>query len=128
MTLTTYLAELFGLYLALMGIVMIAKRQTMLELMAAFADHRSLIYVVASVRVLIGLAIVVAHNRWSGTLPTVVTLLGWSALLHGIAHLVSTQESERKVLAFFQRSGPYYGAAIVAVVLGLWLAYAGFAG
>jgi hypothetical protein len=128
MALTTYLAEFFGLYLALMGVVMIAKKRTMMDLMAAFIDQRSLIFVLASLRVLIGLAIVLVHNRWSGTLPTVVTLLGWITLFRGIALLLLPHETERKVLAFFQRSGPYYAAAIIAIGLGLWLAYAGFLG
>jgi hypothetical protein len=43
MALTTYLAELFGLYIALMGVVMIVKTKAMRELMAAFVDHRALI-------------------------------------------------------------------------------------
>jgi hypothetical protein len=127
MALTTYLAEFFGLYIALMGVVMIVKKRTMMELMAAFVDQRSLIYVLASLRVLIGLAVVLAHNRWSETLPTVVTLLGWITLLRGIALLLLPHETERKVIAFFQRSAAYYAGAIVAIVLGLWLAYAGFA-
>jgi hypothetical protein len=57
----------------------------------------------------------------------VVTLVGWITLLRGIALLLLPHETERKVLVFFQRSGPHYAAAIVAIVLGLWLAYAGFA-
>jgi hypothetical protein len=37
-------------------------------------------------------------------------------------------ETERKMVAYVQRSGPYYTTAIIAIVLGLWLAYAGFTG
>src|SRR5215469_2735818 len=128
MALTTYLAELLGLYIALMGVVMIVKPQAMRELMAGFADNRAFLYSLGALRVLLGLAIVLAHNRWSGTLPIVVTLLGWITLARGIAMLCLPPETERTVLAYFQQSGPYYAAAIVAIVLGLWLAYAGFSG
>ena len=128
MTLTSYIAELFGLYLALMGAVMIVKPQAMREFIAAFGDQRALLYLLGALRVLIGLAIVLGHNRWSGPLPIVITLLGWISLARGIAMLLLPAEIERKVLACFQRSGPYYAAAIVAIALGLWLAYAGFAG
>ncbi len=128
MALTTYLAELFGLYIALMGVVMIVKQQAMREFMVAVVEQRALLYLLAALRVLIGLAIVLAHNRWSGTLPTVVTLLGWVTLARGLALWLVPPETERKILACFQRSGPYYAAAIIAIVLGLWLAYAGFTG
>lgn len=128
MTLTTYLAELVGLYIALMGVVMIVKPQAMREFMAAFVDQRALLYLLGAFRVLIGLAIVLGHNRWSGTLSTVVTLLGWITLVRGLAMLLMPPQAERKLLTCFQRSGPYYAAAIIAIVLGLWLAYAGFAG
>jgi uncharacterized membrane protein YkgB len=128
MALTTYLAKLFGLYVALMGVVMIVKPRAMRELMAAFVDQRALLYLLGALRVLIGLAIVLGHNRWSGTLPTIVTLLAWITLVRGLAMLLVPPETERKMLACFQRSGPYYAAAIIAIVLGLWLAYAGFAG
>ncbi len=126
MTLTAFLAQLLGLYIALMGVIMIVKRRTMMGLMAAFVDHRPFTYVLASLRVLIGLAIVLAHNRWTGVLSAVVTLIGWITLLRGIVLMLLPYETERKALTYFQRSGPYYAAATIAIVLGLWLAYAGF--
>jgi len=127
MALTTYLAELVGLYVALMGVVMLLKPKAIRDLLVAFVDQRAFLYLVGAFGVLSGLAIVLGHNRWSGTLPTVVTLLGWIALARGVAVLLLSPETERKIVACYQRSGPYYTAAIIAVVLGLWLAYAGFA-
>lgn len=126
MALTRYLAELIGLYMALMGIVMIVKRQDMLEFMASVVDNRALIYLFAMLRILIGLAIVLGHNRWSGALAIVITLIGWLTLVRGIALLLVPFDTERKLLAYFRGSGPYYAVAIVALVLGTWLAYTGF--
>ena len=100
----------------------------MLEIMAALVDQRPLIFILAMLRILIGLAIVVAHNRWSGTLTVVVTVIAWITLLRGVALLLLPHQAERKVLEFFKQSEVYYGTAAIGVVLGLWLAYAGFAG
>ncbi len=127
MTLTVYLARFFGVYIAVMGIVMIVRREAMLQLMSAFIDQRPLIFVLAMLRVLIGLAVVLAHNEWRGTVAIVVSLIGWITLLRGIALMLLPADTERKVLVFFERSSQYHVAAIIAIAFGLWLSYASFA-
>ena len=52
--------------------------------------------------------------------------MGWLTLLRGIAMLLLPAETERKILAFFSRGNTWYVTASVAIVLGGWLAYAGF--
>ena len=84
------------------------------------------LYFLGSLRVLIGLAIVLAHSMWVGTLGTIVIVIGWVTLLRGIAMLLLPFETERKILAFFSRGNAWYATASVAIVLGGWLAYAGF--
>ncbi len=127
MALTVYLARFFGIYIALMGIVMMVRRKAILELMTAIIEQRALIFILAMLRVLIGLAIVLAHNQWRGTLAIVVTLIGWITLLRGIALMLLPADAERKVLTIFERSSQYHAAAIIAILFGLWLSYAGFA-
>jgi hypothetical protein len=95
-------------------------------LVPKFVDSPPFIYFLGSLRVLIGLAIVVAHNVWIGTLGTVMIAFGWVTLLRGIAMLLLPAETERKILAIFSRGNVWYTMAIVAIVLGGWLAYAGF--
>ena len=96
MTLTVYLARFFGVYIAVMGIVMIVRREAMLQLMSAFIDQRPLIFVLAMLRVLIGLAVVLAHNEWRGTVAIVVSLIGWITLLRGIALMLLPADTERR--------------------------------
>ncbi len=127
MALTVYLARFFGIYITLMGIVMMVRRKAILELTTAIIEQRALIFILAMLRVLIGLAIVLAHNQWRGTLAIVVTLIGWITLLRGIALMLLPADAERKVLTIFERSSQYHAAAIIAILFGLWLSYAGFA-
>jgi hypothetical protein len=127
MPLTSYLAELIGLYIALMCAVMSVRKQAMLRIMAAFVDQPPLMFILAMLRILIGLGIVIAHNRWSGAPAIAVTLIGWITLVRGIALMLVPQQAERRVLKLFEQSGPYYGAAAAGIALGLWLAFAGFA-
>ena len=126
MTLTAYIAQLLGLYLVLSGVLMIVREQAMMVLVPKFVDSPPFLYFLGSLRVLIGLAIVLAHNLWIGTLGTVMIAFGWVTLLRGIAMLLLPAETERKILIIFSRGNVWYATAIIAIVLGGWLAYAGF--
>ena len=121
MTLTAYVARLLGVYLALSGVLMIVREQAMMLLVPKFVDSPPFLYFLGSLRVLIGLAIVLAHAMW-----TVIYLVGWLTLLRGIAMLLLPVETERRILEVFSRGNVWYTTAIVAIVLGGWLAYAGF--
>ena len=67
MTLTAYVAQLLGVYLVLSGVLMIVREQAMMLLVPKFVDTPPFLYFLGSLRVLIGLAIVLAHNMWIGT-------------------------------------------------------------
>jgi hypothetical protein len=126
MTLTSYVAQLLGLYLTVAGILMIVREQAMIELVPKFVDSPAFLYFLGSLRILIGLAIVLAYTMWIGTLGLVIYLLGWVSLLRGIAMLLLPAETERKILGIFSRGNVSYVTAVVTIVLGGWLAYAGF--
>ena len=126
MSLTTYIAQLFGLYIALMGGVMLVRREAMLQIMTDIVDQRPLIFILAMLRGLIGLAIALAHNIWSSPLAVIVTLIGWITFVRGVALLLLPTDAERKVLGLFKQHAAYYSASIIAIALGLGLSYAGF--
>ena len=90
----------------------------MIVLVPKFVDSPPFLYFLGSLRVLIGLAIVLAHAMWVGTLGAVVIVIGWVTLLRGIATLLLPVETEPKILAFFSRGNAWYTTASVAIVLG----------
>jgi len=75
-----------------------------------------------------GVAMVIGHNVWSGgALPVVVTLVGWLVLAKGFLLLVLAPDA---VSAMVQRMGyaEHYRLLLMpALVLGLYLTWAGFA-
>jgi hypothetical protein len=123
MTLTAYIAEFSASYIALAGILMLVRKQAMLELMPKITDNPALMYLLGSLRVIIGLAVVLARGAWVGTLGTVLLVIGWLTLLRGLAMLLLPQ---RKLLAAFSRDTVWYTSAAVALVLGIARTYAGF--
>jgi hypothetical protein len=117
-----------GFYIVLRCAVMAVRKQALLNTMAAFVDQPPLIFILAMLRIPIGLGIVIAHNRWSGAPAIAVTLIGWIILLRGVALMLVPQQTQRRVLALFEQDGPYNGSAAAGIAFGLWLASAGFTG
>lgn len=75
-----------------------------------------------------GLAIVLAHNRWSGAaLTIVVTLLGWVLVLRGTLILVLPSGLLDAFIAALDFERWIYLYAALPFLLGAYLTYAGFA-
>jgi hypothetical protein len=75
-----------------------------------------------------GLAIVRAHNRWSGGWPVLVTILGWLFLLGGLDGTLFPIELGAMAPGMAQHSGFIIGAAVVLVALGGFLSLKSYRG
>ena len=93
--------------------------------MATVADGPvMLVYAIFSLGA--GLAMILGHNVWSGgTLPMIVTLVGWLIFAKGLVLLAVTPETLTPLLERMQQHYPIY--IVPALIIGLYLTYAGFA-
>jgi hypothetical protein len=124
---TIYLAKLFGLFLLILGISGLVQGENVIFLWIALVHNAALIYVVSLVTIAAGLAVVLAHNVWSGgPLPIIVTLLGWITLLKGIFALVLPRDLAMDTFVAFQYDRFFYLYTGIWLVLGAYLTIAGF--
>jgi hypothetical protein len=83
--------------------------------------------VYALVSVAAGIAMVLGHNVWSGgTLPVVVTLVGWLILVKGLLVFFATPEVLTQLLEGMQYGEHYLLYVAPSLVFGLYLTWAGF--
>jgi len=118
---TIFLGRLLGLYLVAISAGMLANRRRTLATLDEMARSGPWMLLSGMVATAAGLAVVLGHNVWSGgALPVVVTLMGWAALLKGVALLLVP--SERMADAYkgigFERFFHVWMVALLA--LGLW--------
>jgi hypothetical protein len=107
---------------------MFAHAQATVEIMKAIIRDRPLLFICGLIGVTVGLAIVLAHNVWSGgVLPILVTLFGWASLIKGMLLLVLSPETESRVFiaGFGYEQHPNLFAAF-ALLLGACMTYWGF--
>jgi hypothetical protein len=128
MPLTYFLAELIGLYCIIMGAVMLFRKQVFEAVIDGYYRNRETIFIPGLLATFLGLMLVLSHNYWGdGLLALVVTLVGWVALIKGLWLLFFPGSATRAIDILKVKEWAWlYG--IVMIVIGAYLAYAGFIG
>jgi hypothetical protein len=123
-TLTIYLARLIGLFAVLVGAGCLVRGNAVIE---STVGNGSVMLVYAMISLAVGLAMILGHNVWSGgTLPVVVTLIGWLALAKGALLFFVTPEALIQLLERM-RYGEHYSFYVApSLLIGLYLIWAGF--
>jgi len=110
------------------SVTMLAHARTTVEVMKGIIQDRPLLFICGLMGVTAGLAIVLAHNVWSGgVLPILVTFFGWASLIKGMTLLLIPLETESRVfiVGLGYEQHPNFFAAF-AFLLGAYMAYSGF--
>ena len=125
---TIFLSRLIGLYYIVIALSMMTRRQATVETVTTLLQNPPMMLILGVITLAAGLAVVLAHNIWSGgALVVVVTLVGWVTLIKGLSFLFLSPEVEAE---FFLRQLHYqqffYMSVAISLVLGIYLTYGGF--
>jgi hypothetical protein len=127
MTLTKNLAKFMGLSVLLVAIGMISNKSAAVQTMNALFSDAPLMWITGVFTMMLGVAIVVAHNRWSGgALPVLVTLYGWIALLKGLSFVWLPPPTQAQLYQAMHFEQYFYAWLLVPLILGGYLVYSGF--
>ena len=125
---TLFLSRLIGLYCILIGLSTMTHSQATVEAVTALLQNPSMTLILGVITLAAGLAMVLAHNIWSGgALVVVVTLVGWMALVKSLFFLFLPPEMETRLFLqqlHYQQLFYLYGA--ISLALGVYLTYGGF--
>jgi hypothetical protein len=125
--LTIFLAKLLGLYCVVLALAMMVRGQSGAAAIKALVANSPLLLFVELIGLAIGLAMVLAHNVWSGgILPIVVTLVGWLVVIRSAVLLALPPQTAMKLVDRLQYEKHFYVYMGATLVLGLYLTYAGF--
>jgi len=126
--LTIFLSRLIGLYCILVVPSMVLQREATVDWMTALFQNPPLMWVLSVITLTIGLAMVLAHNVWSGgTLAAVVTLVGWAALIKGLLFLFLPSGVESAlILSVLRNPLLFYVWMTPSLLIGIYLTYGGF--
>ena len=84
---------------------------------------------VGIVLLLLGLSVVLTHNIWNaGFLPLVITLIGWVLILRGILSMFVPGYGIARMISWLKVEEFSWLYAILVLVIGAYLTWAGFTG
>jgi hypothetical protein len=82
MNLSNYLAELWGITFVAVSLALLIKPK-LLERLFAEVENEATMFFWGTVSLVIGIAVVLAHNVWVPDWRVVITILGWLSLIRG---------------------------------------------
>jgi hypothetical protein len=116
------IAGLIGPVIAAMGIALLINRNLFPALASQIAHDQGLIFLSGILSLLAGLAIVRVHNIWSGW-RAILTVLGWLAILGGLARMWFTQLAAPIAETFAVNTAALMIAGLALLALGAFLSY-----
>lgn len=124
MELSIFLAKLLGLYLLIASIAILVNHKPFNKLLNEYVKNLPAVFFQSVFALLFGLALVISHNVWTGDWRVIVTVIGWLALLKGVAHLFAPQAAIKKGVDFYHATSPVI--FVITTLLGAYLTYIGF--
>jgi hypothetical protein len=117
------IAGLIGPLLAAMGVAMLINRDLFPAMIGQLAQSHGLIFLSGILSLLAGIAIVRVHNLWSGGWPVIVTVLGWLAIVGGLARMWFPQMAAPIAETFAGSAAGLLGGGVIVLALGAFLSY-----
>ena len=127
---TIFLSKLAGLSCVLTALPMMFHRQAVVEMATGLLRDPKMLFVLGLITLVAGLAMVLAHNLWSGgVLPVVVTVVGWITLLKGLLFLFMFPDTEAGLFlqTLYHNQISYFVCMAICLALGVYMTYGGFA-
>ena len=126
MTTSKTIAGLIGPTLVAIAAGMLLNLSSFPALAEQVSRDPALIFVSGILLFVAGLAIVRAHNLWTGGWPVLVTVLGWLAILSGLVRIFFPTGLAAIAGEIAQSTGLITAGAIVFLVLGAFLSFKGY--
>lgn len=118
---TLFLASVLGWYLVAFGLLVLLRSEHLFSVTREVLARRDLFFVLAVITFILGLLMVMSHNIWLMGWPVIVTIIGWLVLISGFIRLFFPEQAIQLGQAFFSKSLYLKSAAIVCLLIGLYL-------
>jgi hypothetical protein len=125
MEFSLFLAQVIGLYLVAISLMMLIRHRKFKKTILEFIHSAPLITLSGSWSILLGLLIVIPHNIWILEWPLVITLVGWFSIVQGLARLFYPEDFAKAIKYLVEKKG-YLLTSWIWLCIGIYLVWAGF--
>jgi hypothetical protein len=121
-----YLAKLMGPVFCLAGLGFLLNRQAFLAIAEDFVENTGMIMMSGFFALVMGLAIVNAHNVWVADWPVIITIFGWASLIVGFIRITMPDIVSLIAKSILGMRSFLTIHAIILIIFGSWMSYVGY--
>ena len=121
-----YIAKLMGPVIGVAGLGFLVNRRAFQEMVSDFLESTGIIVMSGMLALVMGLAIVNAHNVWVADWPVIITIFGWLAVIGGVMWITMTDTVRSIARAMLGYTHFINAEAIILILLGAYLSYVGY--
>src|SRR5882724_9638354 len=126
MDITNLFEKVFGLYLIIVGLLVVLKKEELLSLAKVYGKDYTLRFSMGALLLLGGLFMVITYYDFSTIPTTIITLVGWLVFLKGFVFFFASEKKMQKIITMFNKSNFYVAWGVVGLVIGAYLSLLGF--
>ncbi|MDD5110009.1 MAG: hypothetical protein PHI63_02220 [Patescibacteria group bacterium] len=123
MTLSNYLAELWGITIVVVALTLLIKPKLLKKLFAE-VENEATMFFWGVVTFIIGVAMVLAHNVWVPDWRVAITILGWLSMFEGLDVLFLPERMKKRWSKM--ENWQWVTIFMFLLIVGLILTYLGF--
>ena len=126
MELTILLSKVFGIYLVVMGFIMMVRRDYFKSMVGNIAEAPATRLMIGVIMFIAASFLVVSHQRWGSLAEGLISFLGWLMLLKALLYINLSAEGVKTWIAKFNVDGRYRWGGLLAILVGLYFLNFGF--
>ncbi|MBT6253630.1 hypothetical protein HOI83_00105 [Candidatus Uhrbacteria bacterium] len=125
MELSILLGKVIALYMIFEGLLLISRKKDIPLLLKEFKKNDKVLLTFGAIGIIAGLFMILNHNIWESDWRVIVTIVGWIALIKGLAAWF-LPDMMVKWSGYWTNRNHIVTAAIVVLAIGLYLGYHAF--
>jgi len=126
MDLSIFLAQLFGLYFVLGGMLIIIQQKSLIPAVQELGGNRGLLLLIAFLELFAGIALSIAHPVYTLDWQGVITFFGAWMIIESVFFLMVPNKIAKRFIMAVNKPKWYSIGGLVSVVIGAYLAAGGF--
>ncbi|OGG44808.1 hypothetical protein A2673_02115, partial [Candidatus Kaiserbacteria bacterium RIFCSPHIGHO2_01_FULL_50_13] len=115
---TIFLAQAFGVYFIIVGVIALIRRESLVRLFASLPSHSPALYAFALVELFAGIVLVIVYPTVELSVSGIISLIGYMLAVESIVYLIAPFRMVRRMFAKFNQDKWYLIGGVVSVALG----------
>jgi hypothetical protein len=123
---TRFCARVIGPLMLIIGAIVLARFDDLVVMVPGVLQDAPLSFITGIFTLIVGLVLFAAHHHWNGVTAIIISLIGVLTVVRGVLLMTAPGLAADVAMTMMQAGPGAWIAGGVAILIGLWLTYAGW--